>query len=326
MAKTSTGETASRSVGRDTIRSRLVLEVASELVDQRSWPYRQARIGLREQGAENWSVTFFGSDGPAVIDEVARGEVQVAIINPAGLLALAVKGTGPFKTPIPLRAITVIPSPDQLAFAVSEKTGLQSLREIREQRYPLRVSMRGQMDHSLHIVVNEVFSAAGFSLADIVSWGGQVRYDQGLPNNPNRLGAAQRGEVDMIVDEAVRSWVDDAAGSGLRVLPLDDKLLENLEGIGFRRAVIPKARYPKLPADVPSLDFSGFAVYTQASVADTIVTSICAALEARKNVIGWQEPGPLPLDRMCCDTPDGPLSIPLHLAAERFWRERGYFS
>jgi NMT1-like family len=326
MAKNATGDTAIRSVGRDTIRSRLVLEVASELVDQRSWPYRQARIGLREQGSDSWSVTLFGSDGPAAIDEVARGEVQVAIINPAGLLPLAVKGSGPFKTPIALRAITVIPSPDQLAFAVSEKTGLQSLREVRERRYPLRVSMRGQMDHSLHVVVDEVLSAAGFSLADIVSWGGQVRYDAGLPNKPNRLGAAQRGEVDMIIDEAVRSWVDDAAGSGFRVLPLDETMLAHLEDIGFRRAVIPKARYPKLPADVPSLDFSGFTVYTHANVADMIVTSICAALEARKDVIAWQEPGPLPLDRMCRDTPDGPLNIPLHPAAERFWRERGYLS
>jgi hypothetical protein len=271
-------------------------------------------------------VTFFGSDGPEAIAEVARGEVQVAIINPAGLLPLAVRGTGPFKTPIPLRAITVIPSPDQLALAVSEKTGLQSVREIRERRYPLRVSMRGQMDHSLHVVVDEVLSAAGFSLADIVSWGGQVRYDPGLPNNPNRLGAAQRGEVDMIIDEAVRSWVNDAAGSGMRILPLDETMLTRLENIGFRRGLIPKERYPKLPADIPSLDFSGFTVYTHADVADETVTLICTALEARKNVIAWQEPGPLPLDRMCRDTLDGPLDVPLHSAAERFWRERGYLS
>jgi hypothetical protein len=186
--------------------------------------------------------------------------------------------------------------------------------------------MRGQTDHSLHMVVNEVLSAVGFSLADLMSWGGQVRYDAGLPNNPNRLGAAQRGEVDMIIDEAVRSWVNDAAGSGMRILPLDETTLTHLEGIGFRRALLPRERYPKLLADVPSLDFSGFTVYTHANVADAIVTSICAALEARKDIIAWQEPGPLPLERMCRDTPDGPLDIPLHPAAERFWRERGYLS
>jgi TRAP-type uncharacterized transport system substrate-binding protein len=76
--------------------------------------------------------------------------------------------------------------------------------------------------------------------------------------------------------------------------------------------------------DLPTLDFSGFAVYTHADVPDAVITAICAALEARKEIIGWQEPGPLPLDRMCRDTEDGPLVIPLHPAAENFWRAQGY--
>jgi TRAP-type uncharacterized transport system substrate-binding protein len=315
--------TKPRAIGRDTIRSHLVLEVASELVDRPGWPYRQARINLREQGGNTWPVCLFGSDGPAAIDEVARGELQVAIINPAGPLALALRGKGPFKSPIPLRAITVIPSPDQLAFAVTERTGLESLRDIRDRRFPLRISIRGQMDHSLHLVVREVLSAAGFSLDDVVSWGGQVRYDPGLPNSPIRLGAVQRGEADMIIDEAVRSWLDPAIESDMWILPFDEPLLKQLEELGFRRAVISKVRY-KLKEDVPTLDFSGFPVYTHVNVPDNIVTSICSALEARKEKIPWQEEGPLPLDRMCRDTPEGPLNIPLHPAAERFWRDRGY--
>ncbi len=155
--------------------------------------------------------------------------MQLAISNPAMYLALAVRGTGPFSSPIPLRAITIIPSPDQLAFAVTEKTGLRSLRDIRGRRYPLRVSMRGQKDHALHPIVDLVFTAAGFSLADIISWGGLVRYDDGLPLKSNRFGAMQRGEVDMIVDEAVRGWIDTAAEAGMRALPLDEAMLTKLE-------------------------------------------------------------------------------------------------
>ena len=63
-------------VRRDATRSHLVLEVASELVGRDEWPYRQARINLREQGGEIWNICLFGSDGPAVIDQVARGEVH----------------------------------------------------------------------------------------------------------------------------------------------------------------------------------------------------------------------------------------------------------
>jgi TRAP-type uncharacterized transport system substrate-binding protein len=148
----------------------------------------------------------------------------------------------------------------------------------------------------------------------------------GLPKSPNRLGAVQRGEVDMIIDEAVGSWVDTALESKMVILPFDEPLLERLEGLGFRRAIISKARYTELKEDVPTLDFSGFPVYTHANVPDSIVTSICSALEPRKEKIPWQEEGPLPLDRMCRDTPEGPLTIPLHSAAERFWRARGYLA
>jgi TRAP-type uncharacterized transport system substrate-binding protein len=319
-------DSKNRPVGRDTIRSRLVLEVASELVDQPEWQYRQARIALREQGGDGWPVVLFGSDSPEAIAQVARGEIQVAIINPAAPLALALRGKGPFQQPIALRAIAIIPSPDQLAFAVTKQIGLSSLRELGERRLPLRVSIRGQMDHSLHLVVREVLSAAGFSLDDLVSWGGQVRYDSGLPKSPNRLGAVERGEVDMIIDEAVHNWLNVALESEMRVLPMDEAMLERLETLGFRRAVLPQAHFPKLPLDVPTLDFSGFPVYTHANVPDAIVTSMCAALEARKERIVWQEPGPLPLESMCRDTPSGPLDIPLHPAAERFWRERGYLA
>ena len=45
-------DSKTRTVGRDTIRSRLVLEVASEMVDQPEWRYRQARISLRERLAD----------------------------------------------------------------------------------------------------------------------------------------------------------------------------------------------------------------------------------------------------------------------------------
>ncbi len=313
-----------RSIGRDTIRSRLVLEVAAEMIEQEGWPNRQARVSLRPQGAEEWAVNMIASDGPAALDMVARGEMQLAISNPAMYLALALRGTGPYKKAIPLRAITVIPSPDQLAFAVTEKTGLKSLHEIRERRVPLRVSVRGQRDHALHPITHEVLKAMGFSLDDIVSWGGQVRYDDGLPSKDNRFGAMQRGEVDMIIDEAVRGWANSALDAGMRILPLEESVLAKMEALGLRRGIMPMARYPKLGKDLPTLDFSGFAVYTHADVPDSVITSICAALEARKERIGWQEPGPLPVESGCRDTADGPLVIPLHPAAEKFWRGQGY--
>ena len=307
-----------------TTRSRIVLEVASELVGSAGWTRKQARIDLRVQGSDNWDVSFFGSDSPGGLHEVAEGRAQIGIVNPCSVLTLGYKGTGPFKEPLPLRAVTVIPSYDQLVFAVAESTGITCLEDVVARKYPLKVSLRGQRDHSVHLVVDQVLAAVGFSLEDIVSWGGEVRYDPGLPDGSQRLGAIERGEIDGIFDEAVVRWTDEALRLGMRMLPLKSSILGLLEDIGFRRGVVAKADYPGLPADVPTLDFSGFVAFTHADVDDSIITAFCEALDVRKDRIPWEGDGPLPLDRMARDTAEGPLDVPLHPAAELYWREHEY--
>lgn len=302
------------------IRSRLILETASEMASSAQWPYRQARVSLREQGDRAWPVTLFASDNPAAIWDVARGEAQIAIINPSAPLTLAARGSGPFKEPIPVRAISVIPSYDQLAFAVSKQTGLTSLEEVGQRRYPLRISMRGEPDHSTHFFLREVLAAVGWSLDDLRSWGGRIQLDPFPPN----VEAVARGEIDAIFDEAIDVWTDAALEQGMRFLSLSETMLRHMEGLGFRRGIISKADYPGLNQDVSTLDFSGWPIYTLASVPDEVITAFCTALEARRDHLPWHGEGPLPLEVMCKDTPETALGIPLHPAAERFWRERGY--
>ena len=100
-----------------TTRSRLVLEMASELVGIEEWKDKQIKLQLREQGAPQWNLCFFASDAPSGIEEVIRGDADLGIINPVEPLTLAYRGTGPYKNPSPLRVITTIPSADQLGFA-----------------------------------------------------------------------------------------------------------------------------------------------------------------------------------------------------------------
>ena len=307
-----------------TTRSRLMLEVACELVNRRDWPYLQARISLREQGAAEWPLALFASDSPATLYEVAAKKVQFAIINPGMILKLAAMGGAPFKQSMPLRIMAVLPSCDQMVFAVKSDTGLNSFSEIRERRFPLKVSLRGQPDHSLHIIVDHVLAAAGFTLGDIVSWGGEVRYDAGMAYGNNRIGAVHRGEIHAIFDEGASTWGNMALELGMRFLSLDESLLQSLEAVGLRRAMIEKKDFPKLSADVPSLDFSGWPIYTHQETPDALVSDFCQALESSKDRIPWAQEGPLPLARMVRDTPEGHIEVPLHPAAEHFWRQCGY--
>jgi len=310
--------------GPTTSRARVMLEVASELVGTDGWSDRHVQVFVGEGRTDSWRLRLMGSSLPEHINQVARGEIHIATLNPAAPLTLAYRGTGPFPEPIQVRVITTLPSLDLVGFAVSERTGLTSLSQIAERRVPLRLSLR-RSDDSTTWAVRQVLSVAGFTLDDLIAWGGEVRYDGVLPEVPSRWGRVQRGEVDAVFDEAIPRWADLVPAAGMRLLPLEESLLGKLEAMGFRRGVIPRARFPKLPEDVVSLDFSGFPIFTHADVPDELITSFCAALEARKDRIPWEGEGPvLPLDRMCRDTPEGPRDVPLHPAAERFWSKMGY--
>jgi TRAP-type uncharacterized transport system substrate-binding protein len=97
-----------------------------------------------------------------------------------------------------------------------------------------------------------------------------------------------------------------------------------LEIVGLRKGLIERTNFPKLASDVPTLDFSGWPIYTHKDTADSLVTDFCRALEASKDRIPWAKDAPLPLAQMVRDTPEGHLEVPLHPAAERFWHDRGY--
>jgi len=312
-------------------RSRLVLEIASEMIgcsDPQTQPdYFQAKAVLRATKPGGRAVTLFGSSTAEGIEAVARREADLGIINPACVLSVALRGQGQFKTPRPLRAIGVIPSWDQYVFTVRPETGLENFEDIAVKRPKLRVSMRGTADHTLHAIFDDAAAAAGFSREDLKAWGGGIRMEGSLPYpGTAKFAALLSGEVDAIFDEASAYWVNEALEAGIKVLPLAEPTVRKLEAMGYHRAIIPKRDFPKLPRDVLTLDFSGWTIFVHQEAQDALVVQICAALDARKARIPWEEVGPLPVERMCRDARDTPQLVPLHPAAERFWRERGYLS
>jgi TRAP-type uncharacterized transport system substrate-binding protein len=144
------------------------------------------------------------------------------------------------------------------------------------------------------------------------------------PDGANRIGAAERGEVDAVWDEALNMFAPKAIRLGMRFLAVDEPELQKLEADGLPRVAITAEEYPGLKEDVWTVDFSGWPVFCLESAPDAMIAAFCAALEARKARIPWYGEGPLALDKLCKDSKEGPLNIPLHPAAERFWKERGY--
>ena len=310
-------------------RSRLVLEIASEMAGGAAADavpdYILPKVELRHSRGGK-PVTFSGVSSAEGIFAVASREVDLAMINPAAVLV----GRAARRRASSRNRCRSAPSPSSRPGTPScspcgPRPGLTRFEDIAARKPKLRILMRATPDHSLHHMFDDVAAAAGFSRDDIARWGGEVRKAGTVPwPYTETFKALIRGDVDAIFDEAAHSWVPQALDAGITILPLAEATVAKLEAMGYRRAVLPKSAYPKLPHDVLSLDFSGWTVFVHAEADDALVTQICAGLDARKARIPWEEPGDLPVERMAREALDTPQCVPLHPAAERFWRSRGY--
>jgi TRAP-type uncharacterized transport system substrate-binding protein len=303
----------------------LFLDVAREIMLAGDWTHRAVTV-VMESHTGPGRFAFYGANHPDAIEEVHAGRIDVSTLNPAVMLTMAHRGTGPFDGPKNVAAVAVLPHYDQLGFAVASRLGFTSLEDIAAKRYPLRVSVRGSIDACTPIMVDVVLRAHGFTLADLVAWGGEISYDQPMPNDPSRIGRLAAGEIDAIFDEGVIMWANLVAGAGASFLPVDH--LDVLQAQGYRRGLLEQSRYPTLPGDIETVDYSGWPIYCRADAPAALIDKFCRALIARQDAIVWNIGGvkqpPLPLDQMARESPSTPQDVPLHPAATAVWQEHGY--
>lgn len=259
--------------------------------------------------------------GSAILAEgVVGGDVEMAFVNPSALLTQAYRGTGLFPEALPVRVIASYPSWDRYVCVLHPRTGLRSLAEIKERRCPLRVSIRQDPTHSTRVLIDQMLEVAGFSIDDLVSWGGSLQLVGG-PGDQRRLDAVAAHEVDAVFDEGIGTWLPRALAAGYEPLTLEEPVMSRLQAIGWRKVVLPKSRYPSLAADHECIDFSGWPLYTRASLPDDVAYDFCAALDARAEWIPWTPNDYTGIDQLGRDTDATPLDVPLHPGAERWYRE-----
>jgi TRAP-type uncharacterized transport system substrate-binding protein len=260
-------------------------------------------------------------DGPGM---VGRGEADVCMTTPTWYGAAAFSGKWDFDGPQAVRAIATFPHDDRLAFAVRAETGLESLADIRERRYPLRVAIPASSQlHPAGIVAEEVMAQYGFSLRDIEGWGGQVL---------RRISLGGEGPVvdpgfDAVFDEAIMTerWHKLAEDHDLRFLALDEPVLKHFEARGIPRSTIAKGRLRGVDEDVPGLDFTGWVLLANADLPDDFTYLLTKTLDEQKDTIrglfGQRSglTGPIDLAQSARE-----LTLPLHPGAEAYYREHGY--
>jgi TRAP-type uncharacterized transport system substrate-binding protein len=264
--------------------------------------------------------------GPAIL--VDKKKIDFGFGNPVGLAAMAYLGCGFYKKKIPLRAIGVFPTWDRLIFAVRKDTGIESLEDLKREKYPLRISTRrrGKLQTTVY-AIEEVLKAYGMSFRDIERWGGKIM-EAASPSSKDRRDHIQSGQADAVFDEGIKSWGNTALGADMRFLPINDAAARHMSKLGFPGAMLTRKHYPKLDHDIRCVDFSGWTFFCRADLPAEIAYNMARAVDlCHKQIpVDHFDKRPMTMREFCRGGPAGQLNIPLHTGAKKYFRQKGYLN
>jgi TRAP-type uncharacterized transport system substrate-binding protein len=274
--------------------------------------------------AMGWRDSELGGTGPALL--VGKKKYTFGFGNPVGLSAMAFLGCGFYQKRVPLRAIGVFPTWDRLIFAVRKETGIESLEDIKKQKYPLRISTRRRMKLQTTVyAIEEVLKSYGMSYREIEKWGGKIM-EAPNPSGPERRDAILSGRADAVFDEGVKSWGPTALAAGMRFLPVDDRATRHMAKLGFPSAMLTSKHYTNLDEDIRCIDFSGWTFFCHADLANRIAYEMARSVDlCHKEIpVDHFDKRPMTIQEFCRGGEAGQLNIPLHPGAKKYFREKGY--
>lgn len=248
-----------------------------------------------------------------------KGKADLAMGFPVET-ELAIKGEGPFKKPLKeIRLLAAGFDTYWYVFSVRDETGLKSLRDIKEKRFPLRLVIlpkgsSGEWDTS------KVTEAYGIDLyKDFKAWGGKVT-NTSFPSAVEMMKDGQANAFAHVCTPRHPSWTQLATMVKIRFLPIDKNILEQfVKKYGFNKGIIPKGTFRGVTKDIHALGFSTNLITTDKlpeEVAYKITKAICTH---KKDLVTTYKAA-----RVFDPKKAWKSRIPLHPGAEKYYREAGY--
>jgi hypothetical protein len=312
--------------GANFVRSKMLWEIGLHIAGDPSIRYggnRDMCITVGSGGQADFRPSLKLATGSAIMaHDVVKGNVDMAFVNPSGLLTQAYRGTGLFKEKLPVRIVASYPSWDSFAIVVHKRTGLKTVRDLKDLKYPLKISIREDPTHSTLVLMDQMFAVDGFSLKDFVGWGGQIMATGSPMHEAKRLRPIREQTLDAVADEALVVWFDDALASDYVPLDFSEACFAEVTRLGWRRVVLkPGGRYKNLKREYACIDFSGWPLYTRASMPDDVVYKVCDAIAARQHEVPWEDGTYSGIAQPFTETVATPMDVPLHPGTERWLKD-----
>jgi TRAP transporter TAXI family solute receptor len=213
-----------------------------------------------------------------------------------------------------LRLIANIQSPSYFIVAVKSSLGITDLREVKAKRWPVRI-ITGSGD------ADAVLSYYGLSRDAIQAAGGHMGNASDLDERKNFDIVIANGSLGNAPEFNV--WYEVSQKFDLTFLQLPDDLLNTLaRDATVERGEIPNGLLHGIDHPIRTVVRTGIAIYSRADAPDDFAYTVAKAMDEHQDLLQW---GHLNFSYNV-HTVWKALDIPLHPAATRYYRERGYMN
>ena len=251
---------------------------------------------------------------------VGTGEAELGFTFPPQAFA-ARNGNDPFSEKYPdIRLICTGLGYSYLTFVVAKETGITSIEEIIQRKYPLRLAVerRGTTDEW---ACRKTLEYYGVTYEDIEEWGGKV-YHAGYGDQATLF---KDRHVDAIFENIAipaSAIMEAKIAREIRLLPFPKGLADYLhETYAFAKGKIPGGSYGGVVEwDYPSLSSSGTIMVNKDVPEDAVYKITMALLENADKVHAIHASCESFVPEMAWKDVGGPL----HPGAERAYKEKGY--
>ena len=215
-----------------------------------------------------------------------------------------------------LRLVAVMNPINALQFFVDAKTGAKSIQDIKDKKIPLRITVNRQ-GTLIDVATEELLKTYGITYSDIAKWGGKVHKIPG----PEATDLWDAGQMDAIVEVSqfpTSRFYELGQKHDLIMLPIDPANQEKLnKELGTSSLTIPAGTYSFQKEDCPTVS-SQLLLITSADQPDEVITGVLKAMTAN---IDYLHSVHANLRDLSPETMSANTSIPMHPAAEKFFRE-----
>jgi TRAP-type uncharacterized transport system substrate-binding protein len=271
-------------------------------------------FGPREMGDKTKPVTPPGAlDNPEYVEPPPDAVPDISATSESNLID-AWNGTGPYapdgKQRRNYRVVAVIRTSTYMLAAASKRSGITSLRQIKDRTEPTWIVGNNQI----------IFDYYGIRVADLKAKGGGI-----MPANASR---EKRAAGDVFIGTGLlantpeqRLWYEASQLNDLVFLDFEEPLIARLaQAPGYQRATVPLALFRGVNRPIPTVMRPNHFIYVRDEAPDSFAYDVAKALDEHRDLFQMQ------LEPWYYDPQTVAASkvIPMHPGALKYYRERGY--